>query len=74
MKKEEAIKLVSDKYPDHKIDKVTENTKYFIISISKNKKIPDDMYVNTVECDDGLKAVDKVTKKIFTYNPILHNR
>ena len=71
MKKEEAIKIITDKYPDRNIDKVTETDKYFLISISR-KGIFEDNVIKPMVCDDGLKAVDKKTKQVFTYNPILH--
>ena len=67
MKKEEAIKIITDKYPDCVIGKITETPKYFLINILTNSS-------NFIQklCNDSLKAVDKNTKKVFTYNPIRH--
>lgn len=67
MKQEEAIKLVMSKYPNHDIGQVTETDEYFVINIlpkSNDQDIP--------ICDNSLKAVNKETKSIFTYNPIIH--
>ena len=71
MKKEEAMKLIMDKYPNHTVDKVTETGKYFLISISR-KGAFENSFFKPVMFDDGLKAVDKTNGQIFTYNPILH--
>ena len=69
--KEEVIKLVNSKYPGRYIEKVTENDKYFLISLVRRKS--DDPEFTIINgCDDGLKAVDKNTKEIFTYNPLRH--
>lgn len=69
MTREEAIALITAKYPNHYIDKVTETKRYFIVCIiPKNVRRPKGIKV--VSCDDGLKAVVKETKQIFTYNPI----
>ena len=71
MKKEEAIKIITDKYPNHIVDEINENNKYFLISIiSKKYK---DFAIKPLICDDGLKAVEKNTGKVFTYNPVLHS-
>lgn len=65
----EAIRLIKRKYPDKHIEKVTETKNYFLVSvISKTSNDPD--VIIPPSYDDGLKAVDKQTKKIFTYNPI----
>lgn len=69
MNKEEAIKNVLAKFPDRDIGTVTENDKYFLVNtLSKNTsgnlRLP--LY------SDGLKAVDKKTGLVFTYNPIRH--
>lgn len=71
MKKEEAIELIISRYPNHYVDKITETDKYFLISIVLEKALNTGS-VKPVICDDGLKAVDKKTKEIFTYNPIIH--
>lgn len=71
MKKEEAIQLILDKYPNHEIDKVTETKNYFLIAISP-KSVKNETIIKPVSCDDGLKAVTKANGKIFTYNPIRH--
>lgn len=71
MNKDEAIQLVRNAYPDKDIEKVTETNKYFLVSIlprSSNR----DTVVRLSLFDDGLKAVDKATKEVFTYNPIRH--
>lgn len=67
MKQEEAIKLVMSKYPNHDIGQVTETNEYFVINI-----LPKNSGADIPICDDGLKAVNKATKSIFTYNPIIH--
>lgn len=69
MRKEEAIKLIVSKYPNRTVDKVTETEKYFLISVSDKESSADDI-IKPVIYDDGLKAVEKSTGKIFTYNPI----
>ena len=70
MKQEEAIKLVMSKYPKHDIGQVTETDDYFVINIvPKNSKTDT---INPPICDNSLKAVNKETKSIFTYNPIIH--
>ena len=71
MNKDEAIKIVMDKYPNRTIDKVTETDNYYLISISDKEKIKNDN-IKPIVCDDGLKAVNKATGSIFTYNPIKH--
>ena len=71
MKKEEAIKMIMSKYPNHNVDEVSETNKYFLISISRNNKVENNVFKPTT-FDDGLKAVDKTNGQIFTYNPILH--
>lgn len=71
MTNKEAIDLVLKDNPDMDVDKVTETTNYFIVSIfPKNMRRKDGIDLEI--CDDGLKAVDKKTKKIFTYNPMVH--
>ena len=77
MQQEEAIKLVKSKYPNHNIGQVTETDEYFVINIlpkSNNTNTSGDEYdaIELLTCDDGLKAVNKETKSIFTYNPIKH--
>ena len=71
MTKDEAIQLVLSVYPNKNIGKVRETERYFLISV-----IPKSSNKNGVRrlipLDDGLKAVDKSTKKVFTYNPIRH--
>lgn len=77
MKQEEAIKLIRSKYPNHDVGKVTETDDYFVINIlpiNNNTDTSGTEYetINPPMCDDSLKAVNKVTKSIFTYNPIKH--
>ena len=71
MNKEEAIRLVMSKYPDRDVDKVTETDKYFVVSIM-SKEAQRNVIIRPVSYDDGLIAVDKTTKQVFTYNPIRH--
>lgn len=71
MNKEEAIRLVIAKYPDRDIDKVVETDKYFLVSMLPKQKNLNSL-ITPIPYDDGLKAVDKSTKQIFTYNPIRH--
>lgn len=73
MKQEEAIRLVLDKYPNHEVDKVTETENYFLVAISPKRK-QNIGIVKLATYDDGLKAVDKVKKDVFTYNPLRHGR
>ena len=73
MKKEDAIKLIHDTYPNHEIDKVTETEKYFLVAISP-KIEGNSGPIKLVPCNDGLKAVVKADGKIFTYNPIRDGR
>ena len=71
MLKEEAIRLVQTAYPGKDIGTVTETDKYFLVSlIPKMTNSRNVMRLNPY--NDGLKAVDKATKKVFTYNPIRH--
>jgi hypothetical protein len=71
MTKQEAIDLITAKYPTFDVDRVTETNRYFLISIipktlsARHKDRP-------MPYEDGLKAVNKQTKEIFTYNPIRH--
>lgn len=69
MNKEEAIRLVRAAYPDKDIGKVTETEKYFLVSVFPKLPNRTDV-VRLTPFDDGLKAVDKATKKVLTYNPI----
>lgn len=71
MNKEEAIKLIMSKFPNRDIDKITETGKYFLISVMSKQKNQNGL-IKTMSIDDGLKAVDKETKEVFTYNPIRH--
>lgn len=71
MNKEEAIKLIMSKFPDRDIDKITETGKYFLVSVMSKQKNQNGL-IKTMSVDDGLKAVDKETKQVFTYNPIRH--
>lgn len=71
MTKQEAIDLIAAKYPEFDVDKVTETKRYFIISII-SKSLSARQGLRLISCDDGLKAVHKQTKQIFTYNPIRH--
>ena len=72
MNKEEAIRLVRSAYPDKDIEKVTETGKYFLVSLLPKSSNRNDV-IRLAPFDDGLKAVDKATKKVFTYNPIRHS-
>ena len=65
----EAMRLVSNEFPNRIIDNVTETENYFLVNTIKKK---DQGLV--VALDDGLKAVSKHDKKIFTYNPLKHGR
>lgn len=71
MNKEEAIRLVISEYPDRDIDKVSETDKYFLISVIPKRKKQNSI-IRPILVDDGLIAVNKVTKQVFTYNPIRH--
>ena len=71
MKKEEAVRLVLSKHHDRDVDKVTETDKYFLVSLVQKPKNPN-MLFRPELYDDGLIAVDKKTKEVFTYNPIRH--
>ena len=71
MRREEAVVLVLSNYPEYTIGKVTETDEYFLVSIFPRQSIPSDC-IRPVLCDDGLKAVNKKSKEVFTYNPILH--
>lgn len=71
MNRDKAVKIVMDKYPNHTIDKVTETDNYYLVSIS-DKETFENAIVKPVAYDDGLKAVDKKSGQIFTYNPIKH--
>lgn len=73
MKKGEAVVLIMAKYPNHIIEKITETEKYFLVSIY-HKKYKTQGLIRPMICDDGLKAVNKKTKEIFTYNPIRDDR
>ena len=69
MKQEDAIKLITEAYPNHVIDKVTETEHYFLIAISPKGSRKTGL-IKITPCNDGLKAVVKASGKIFTYNPI----
>lgn len=71
MNKDEAINIVMSKYPDREIDNITETDKYFIVNTLPKQKNKNQA-IRLVPLNDGLKAVDKKTKQIFTYNPIRH--
>lgn len=71
MNKEEAVRLVISNYPNRDVDTVTETDKYFLVSIIP-KQTNRDIAIRPVFYDDGLIAVDKSTKQVFTYNPIRH--
>lgn len=71
MNKDKAVQIVMDKYPNYTVDKVTETDDYYLISISDKEKFKNTI-VKPIAYDDGLKAVNKVTGSIFTYNPIKH--
>lgn len=73
MTRKEAVILITKKYPDRVIDKITETENFFLISMIRKKRTKSDFYIN-IEVDDFLKAIDKRTMKIFTYNPIIHGR
>ena len=71
MNKEEAIRLIQSAYPDKDIGKVTETERYFLVSVLPKSSNRNGV-VRLTPLDDGLKAVVKDTKKVFTYNPIRH--
>ena len=71
MNKDEAIKIVLDKYPRYTVDNVTETDDYYLVSISAKERFKNSL-IKPIACDDGLKAVDKKTGIVFTYNPIKH--
>lgn len=71
MTKNEAIEIVNAKFPDCCVGKVTESDKYFLVEVIP-KEYTETSIIPVVYCDDGLKAVDKETRQIFTYNPIRH--
>lgn len=73
MKIEEAKMLVRKKYKDYVIDKITNTEAYFLISIRPKLANKSGGFIQK-EYDGCLKAVDKKTKQIFTYHPILHGR
>ena len=70
---EETKLLFTEKFPDREIVNVRETSSYFLISSNKKRGHSSELNKNitiSLVCDDGLYAVDKKTKKIFTYNPI----
>lgn len=69
MKKEEAISLVKVHCPKRVIGNVIETSKYFLVN-TMDRTEP--AFLTPTPYDDGLKAVDKETKEVFTYNPIRH--
>lgn len=69
MNKEEAIQLVMNKFPDRDIGTVSENENYFLVNTLSKKKSGN---LRLPLYNDGLKAVDKKTGLVFTYNPIRH--
>ena len=68
--KKEAEQLILKKYPDHKIMNFIETNNYFVAHIVVNTPIKKGGAVMR-GCDDGLKAVEKKTGTIITYNPML---
>lgn len=72
MNKEDAIRLVRSAYPDKDIGKIRETDRYFLVSVLPRSSNRNGV-VRLALFDDGLKAVDKATKKVFTYNPIRHS-
>ncbi len=77
MQQVEAINLIKSKYPNNDIGQVTETDEYFIINILPKRNNTDTLgteydIIESPMCDDCLKAVNKETKSIFTYNPIKH--
>lgn len=73
MKQEEAVNIIASKYPNKDIDKVIETEHYFLVSLVP-KNDPESELIRLTPCDDGLKAIEKSSKKIFTYNPIRHGK
>lgn len=70
---EEAKQIVLDKFPNYGITKPRETTNYFIMSIHpKSAKPKSSSFLKPKFADDGLMAVVKATKEVFTYNPIRH--
>lgn len=77
MKREEAVKLIVSKYPNHDIGQITETDEYFVINILPkiNRTSEAETEYDAIDiplCDNSLKAVNKATGSIFTYNPIKH--
>ena len=73
MKKEDAVKIFTESFPDYDIGKITETKSYFLISVVPKNRRPS-TNPRLVTFSDGLKAVDKVSGRIFTYNPIRHGK
>lgn len=73
MDKNEALRHIKNKFPNRVITGLSETNKYFIIETVDKRNITDDGTI-VPTMDDGLKAIDKRTKEVFTYNPLLHGR
>ncbi len=71
MTENEAVRLVQNKFPNRIIVQVTEANKYFLLDTVDRKNVRDDGSVIPA-MDDGLKAINKTTREIFTYNPMIH--
>jgi hypothetical protein len=75
MKIEEAKSLIADAYPDYTIYKITDTSEYYLVAITPNVNAKQNKKnIGYVANAGFLKAVDKNTKEIFTYHPVLHER
>lgn len=74
MTAEDAKRLVMEKFPSRDVMNVTENEMYFLVSTlpKRSKELNNSVIIRPIPLDDGLKAVSKETKEVFTYNPIRH--
>lgn len=70
---EEAKKIFLENCPNSRAGRITETDEYFIIEELPIDDLPEGA-IRLVRFDDSLKAVDKETGQIFTYNPIRHGR
>ena len=68
---EEAKKIFSENCPNSQIGRIKETDRYFIFEEVPIDDLPEGC-IRVTMFNDGLKAVDKETGQIFTYNPIRH--
>lgn len=73
MDKNEALRRIKNKFPNRVITSLSETDEYFIVETVDKRNIADDGTI-VPTMDDGLKGIDKRTKEMFTYNPLLHGR